>query len=185
MLVNCLGFECTNKVDMNTEHTCDKCRKQEEVMFSTAMCCVVGCTNAAAVKVNSDYLCLPCAKHEIPSTYKAEEVLSVHGTTLVTKPAEMICPDHWCEKHQVNTGEGDICHMCEAEFDVYRNGVNAEMAKHQYELWFVTSGKLFRCPVSDFDEAKLLFHAIRFVTGVRIARMDPEQGCESTLHEFN
>ena len=99
-----------------------------------------------------------------------------------------IDPDHYCTKHNITTGEGDICHMCEAEFDNARMLMNLELSKHQYQLWFVCSGRLlFKCPVATFDEANYLYHhlAIGSVTGVRIARMDPEQGCESVLYKFN
>lgn len=33
-------------------------------------CFVVGCSNQAAVQVNGDYMCLQCAKHEIPADFK-------------------------------------------------------------------------------------------------------------------
>lgn len=95
--------------------------------------------------------------------------------------------DHYCIKHSSHTGEGDICCKCEEEFDNARKLMDAEMATHQYQLWFVCSSeRLFKCPVSTFDAAKSLYHhlTIGSVTGVRIARMDPEQGCESVLYKF-
>lgn len=94
--------------------------------------------------------------------------------------------DHYCRKHSARTGEGDICGQCEVEFDAYRDVLDAEMLKHEYQLWFVLSKQYsYRCPVSNFDEAKMLQSSLSCATGVRIARMDPEQGCESVLHKFN
>lgn len=130
--------------------------------LSTMYCTAVGCSNEASVKVNDDLLCMQCAKHEIDT-------------------------DHWCLKHQCATGEGDICHLCEEEFEHARMLMNLEMSKHQYQLWFVCSKEhMFRCPVDTFDAAKSLYHHLNIgsVTGIRIARMDPEQGCESVLYKF-
>lgn len=98
-----------------------------------------------------------------------------------------IDPDHYCTKHNITTGEGDICHMCEEEFDHARKLMDLEMHRHPYQLWFVCSGeRLYKCPVSTFDAAKMLYYHLTMgsVTGVRIARMDPEQGCESVLYNF-
>lgn len=95
--------------------------------------------------------------------------------------------NHYCIKHSAHTGEGDICGQCEAEFDKYRAALNAEMLKHEYQLWFLLSMQvLYKCPVRDFDEANLLYHSLNAgsVTGVRIARHDPTEGCESVLHKF-
>lgn len=99
-----------------------------------------------------------------------------------------IDPDHYCLKHQITTGEGDICWKCEEEFDHARMLMNLEMSKHQYSLWFLCSMKvLFKCPVNTFDDAKLLYHSLNTncVTGVRIARYDPTEGCESVLYKFS
>lgn len=100
-----------------------------------------------------------------------------------------IDPFHYCTRHNITTGEGDICHKCEEHAAAYVAALNVEMAKHQYALWFVCSKQaLFQCPVSNFDQAKLLYLSLSCsssVTGVRIARYDPEQGCESVLHKFH
>lgn len=96
--------------------------------------------------------------------------------------------DHYCGKHHERTGEGDICGQCEAAFDAYRAALNVEMLKHEYQLWFVLSKQyMYRCPVADFDSAKVLYHSLNAgsVTGVRIARMCEEEGCEVVLHKFN
>ena len=130
--------------------------------MTTRFCIATNCMNPGAYVVNGDLLCTSCAKHEIDT-------------------------DHWCLKHQCVTGEGDICCKCEEEFDNARKLMDAEMAAHQYQLWFVCSSeRLFKCPVSTFDAAKSLYHhlTIGSVTGVRIARYDPEQGCESVLYKF-
>ena len=66
-----------------------------------------------------------------------------------------------------------------------RGVMNIEMSINQYELWFVIAmTKLYRVPVDNFTEAELLVSCLSGVTGVRIARMDPEQGCESVLYNF-
>lgn len=129
----------------------------------TQFCSAVYCMNPAAYVVNGDALCKSCASNEIDA-------------------------DNWCMKHQCVTGEGDICYKCEEEFDNARTLMNLEMSKHPYQLWFVCSSQhLFKCPVDTFDHAKSLYHhlTIGYVTGVRIARMDPEQGCESVLYKFS
>lgn len=125
-------------------------------------CSASECHNPAAVVVNGDHLCAHCAKGEIDL-------------------------EHYCLKHQITTGEGVICWQCEEEFDNRRMLINLEMSKHQYSLWFVCSKQvLFKCPVSTFDEAKLLYHSLNIgsVVGVRIARYDPTEGCESVLYKF-
>lgn len=126
-------------------------------------CTAANCNNEAAVKINSDLLCTQCAKHEID-------------------------PSHYCTRHNITTGEGDICYKCEEEFDHARMLINLELSKHQYSLWFLCSMKvLFKCPVGSFDDAKLLYHSLitNSVTGVRIARYDETEGCESVLYKFS
>lgn len=127
----------------------------------TQFCSAVDCHNPGQYVINGDLLCTSCAKADIDT-------------------------DHWCLKHQIATGEGDICWKCEEEFDQYRMLVNLEMSKHQYQLWFLLSHQyLLKCPVANFDEAKMLYHSLSPVTGVRIARFDPSEGCESVLHKFS
>lgn len=99
-----------------------------------------------------------------------------------------IDPTHYCTRHNITTGEGDICYKCEEEFDHARMLINLELSKHQYSLWFLCSMKvLFKCPVGSFDDAKLLYHSLitNSVTGVRIARYDETEGCESVLYKFS
>jgi hypothetical protein len=93
-----------------------------------------------------------------------------------------------CPKYGTAYGEGYICAECEREHDNYRMLVNLEMSKHQYQLWFVIDKRvIFKCPVDNFDNAKILFNSLNTgnVSGVRIARHDPTEGCESVLHKFN
>lgn len=93
-----------------------------------------------------------------------------------------------CSLHLIPRGEGDICWKCEAAADHARDLLIVEMSQHEYQLWFVCSKQvLYKCPVANFDEAKLLFHTLDHHTtvGVRIARYDPTEGCESVLFKFN
>lgn len=112
-----------------------------------------------------------------------------HGTCVhcVNQEAAMMVGLEICSRHHIALGEGDICWKCEEEFDAARVLMNLEMSKHQYSLWFVCGGHaLIQCPVSNFDEAKLLYHSLNIgsVTGVRIARYDETESCESVLHKF-
>ena len=101
-----------------------------------------------------------------------------------------IAADRYCNKHQITTGEGDICWKCEEEFDNRRMLMNLEMSKHQYSLWYVWQDRLHKTAVSTFDEAKTAYHSMITLTtgndytGVRIARHDPTEGCESVLYKF-
>ena len=130
-------------------------------------------------------------EREFTSLLDAEaHVASLEGLLVwhsISNENSEIDPDHYCTKHNITTGEGDICHMCEAEFDDARMLMNLEMSKHQYQMWFLCSMQhLFKCPVYTFDEAKSLYHHLTTgsVTGVRIARYDPTEGCESVLYKF-
>ena len=84
-----------------------------------------------------------------------------------------------------------LCTQCakhEIDPDHARMLINLEMSKHQYSLWFLCSMKvLFKCPVGSFDDARLLYHSLitNSVTGVRIARHDPIEGCEAVLYKFS
>lgn len=68
---------------------------------------------------------------------------------------------------------------------VYR--INAAMSEQQYSLWVVADGKrLFKVPVYNYSDAKAfvdVMHPGR-VTGMRIARYCPLEGCEVVLHKF-
>ena len=59
--------------------------------LSTVQCTAVGCTNAAAVKVNDDLLCMHCAKHEIPADYQAVRaaLIAEYTEAPIVKEAKM------------------------------------------------------------------------------------------------
>lgn len=154
--------------------------------LSRIECFNVGCTNEASVTINGDHVCTQCAQADLTVLDAAYvRACEVHGVCDYESFKAAFCPDHWCNKHAIHTGEGDICHMCEEEFDNARMLINLEMSKHQYSLWFVLSRQyLLKCPVANFDEAKMLYHSLSPVTGVRIARFDPTEGCESVLYKF-
>lgn len=164
MKVRCLGFECVNMIEDTVTHgTCPQCVATEAVLMDA---------QAEKAVLDAAYV----------------RACEVHGPCDYDSFKAAFCADHWCNKHAVGTGEGDICGQCEAEFDNYRAALNAEMLKHEYQLWFLCSKQYwFKCPVADFDSAKMLYHSLNAgsVTSVRIARYDPEQGCESVLHKFN
>lgn len=71
-----------------------------------------------------------------------------------------------------------------------RDVMNLEMKINQYSLWFVVpklKDQLVKVPVSSFEDAESIAGSLvpDRVIGVRIARFDPTEGCESVLYKFN
>lgn len=182
-------------------------------------CCVAGCGNAAVDDIRYSGLCsdhfqadceAPAAKfivtyETIDSTEECEKEFSTvaEAEAFIASMEDLLVTcgvsdehgdidlDHYCRKHSAHTGEGDICGQCEAEFDKYRDALNDEMLKHQYQLWYLWKGRLNKTDVSNYDEAKQAYYSLNSLntgsdyTGVRIARYDPTEGCESVLHKFS
>lgn len=182
MKVRCLGFECANMIEDTVSHgTCPHCVATEDVLMAAPKFIVSYETIDSSTECERECTTLAEAQSFIDSL----DDLLVWST--ISDENGEIDSDHYCIKHSAHTGEGDICGQCEAEFDNYRMLVNLEMTKHQYELWFVLSKQYsYRCPVSNFDEAKMLESSLSSgcTTGVRIARMSEEEGCEVVLHKF-
>lgn len=72
--------------------------------------------------------------------------------------------------------------------------ITAEIKKsikeaNPYTLWFYVPihKQLVKVPVYSYMDAVSMVHALdsNRVSGVRIARMDPSEGCEVVLHKFD
>lgn len=75
MKVKCLGFECSNLVDMETEHTCERCKADEKAMMADLV--VITCTDCGQRGQQLDpsrTLCATCVdKDTVEGLAQAQE----------------------------------------------------------------------------------------------------------------